>query len=77
MTPEEAYELLAPCPFCGKDEARPVVMGEWGPDDTMIDWGVECDCGCLVQSFDGRIQEIEMAVAKWNSRVHGYKRKEV
>lgn len=70
MNPEEAYELLTPCPFCGEDEARPVVMGEFEDDGPMIDWGVECDCGCLLQSF-GAIRDLETAVRLWNQRKGG------
>ena len=66
MTPEEAYELLDDCPFClGKHYPRPVVMGEWS--DVGIDWGIECDCGCTLQSF-GVVWDIETAVRMWNKR---------
>lgn len=65
MTPEEAYEILAECPFCkGANDPRPVVMGEW--DDVGIDWGIECDCGCTLQSFE-EVWTLETAVSRWNT----------
>ena len=67
MKPSEAYELIIPCPFCGKDEARPVVVGEFNTSLDGVDWGVECDCGVLLQSFDG-VWTIEQAVDRWNTR---------
>ena len=67
---EEAYNSLQACPFCGIKEARPVVMGEYLRNNVnMVDWGVECDCGCLLQSFED-VWDIETAVKHWNKRVN-------
>ena len=37
MNVQEAYEQLRPCPFCGADDPRPVIMKEFDDDGPNYD----------------------------------------
>jgi hypothetical protein len=70
-------EMLLPCPFCGRSEARL----DWDEDEKYGRYGfrVHCDvdlvyvdgkmeCGCMVYPETRRYYSPEEAIAAWNRR---------
>jgi hypothetical protein len=52
-------EMLKPCPFCGKKNAKPIMYGPEGL------FAVNCECGAGVRGFDQCRQD---AIDAWNAR---------
>ena len=53
-----ATDELRPCPFCGRQTAKPKSSGRWG-------WFVGCSCHAVGPNADTKEQAIEL----WNRRV--------
>ncbi len=50
-------ERLLPCPFCGRELARPKSSGRWG-------WFVGCECHAVGPNAESK----EAAINLWNTR---------
>lgn len=50
-------EPLLPCPFCGRETAKPKSSGRWG-------WFVGCTCHAVGPNAESK----EDAIKAWNTR---------